>query len=586
MKRAQVTFFIVLALAILIIVGLLVALKSPLFKRPKVPDLPPKIEPVKLFVQKCLFDATIKGLRLLGEQGGVIYESQGGFVPDSFKTQELAVKYDDEWIWYSILPGAITYNISCSPKDLATGRYAYERCPSITFPFYGEHSDQIVFGLGDTSIIAHDINGNPVKDFRLLNQVNLPGLYEREEPARSVAWLQSLLSPKMKIRPNLAEFIKNNITKCLNFSELAKKGLSVTPIGEMSINPVFSEEFTRVEMSYPLRVVQNRTGQVTIINKFSATTKVRFGKIYKYVNDILTQEAQDYSYNLSSTLPRDGIRLDSLIKDINPKKVDIVVFIDPKSWILNKSGEGFVNYRFFGAIPNSPPAISYIHYRDVDAVPGLKAYLAVHCGLSNVFSVPMDNRLSVGVFRHMNRGAVECIFDAYRNLTATQGKYRPAYDPDDDKLGWSFKTSTCDWDEPCEYSNEQEFDSGMKTFLTIRFYEIGNEEYDDYLTIPLHLYNYPPTDIKVECVGENAGWYVYKISAKNMESPHQDPLNLSIRFTGASLNYHISSSSSTPTMKWWFVWFENATGVYPVRITVTDSFGATNSTLAQIRIPC
>ncbi len=587
-KRAQVSFFLIIAVVVILGAGLIIALRLPFLKSPQLPDLPPKVEPVIEFVQQCLMDSTLNGLILLGKQGGVIYESQGGTVPDSFKTEDFALDYGGRWIWYSIFPGTLTYGLSCCPRDIGTDLFSYERCPSITFPFEGENSEIIAFGpeVGDS--MAHDLSGNMVSNARMLNQLNLPGLYENEGVARQVGWIQPLMSPKMKIRASLAEFIARNITKCLNFEELRKKGLVVKRIGNLSVNPTFSEEFTSVEMMCPLTVQNNVTesGKSTLLNKFSISSRVRFGKIYKYVNDILRKEAEDYSYNLSSTVSSENISLINLIRDVDEKKVDVVVFEDNQSWIPKQNQAEYETYRFFAAIPNSPPSAAYIHYRNLSAVPGLKSYLNLpNCG--GVFDTPL-NVLSARVFKQMNRQAVACIFNAYKNSTGAQGNYRPAYDPDDDPIDWDFKTSNCDWGQACEYNNESEFDNGMQTTLSLKFFERDNPNYNDTVVVPIKLFNSPPSNVRVSCTGEDpvSGWFVYKVETTNLEDSYKDPLNLTLDFHGPTLDYNIGTRYTTGITHWWNVWFTNNTGVYNITFSVTDSFGASNSTNARVVIPC
>ncbi len=581
MRKAQVSIFIIIALALLILIGILIALAS--FNiRPAANDLSPQVDNLNTFVEQCLFDSTMNGLKLLGAQGGIIFEHQGGSVPDSFGDDRFTWNHSDTRVWYSIRPDSVTYGKSCATDDLG-GTYNFAACPSYTFPFRGEDSDRIEFGVEATTKYAHDLQGDQVDNMRLLNRLSLPGLYESGGPQDHVAWLSSLLSPHMKIKPNLAEFIKNNITKCLDFSEFRRQGYIVEPTGGITVNPIFSEEFTKIELVMPLLLIDNSTNRSTAIKNFKVDTRVRFGKIYKYINDILSKEADDYSFNLESAEPLDGISLESLDRDLYEKEVDMVVFVDTKSVITD---DGFDNFRFTGAIPNSPPVISYIHYRNISAMKNLDSFLVRYCG----FVVPPTGTHALGrkAFSHMNRDIIKCIFSGYANVTAAQGKYQMAYDADDDDLTWEFKTSNCSWNEHCQYDNEYEFDNGMATELTLRFFESSRPEYEDLLTIPIKLYNYAPSRIQAECVGEFYGSYVYRVGAYNEETgPNMDPLILlPPEVSGAVTVENYEIVDTTLGWVWWDVRFSNTPGDYDVKFTVEDSFGESNSTTLPIKIPC
>jgi hypothetical protein len=593
MGKGQVTIFIIVGIVVLIVFGLLFMIGRPNTHPPDTRELSADIDSVKYYVEQCLYDSAVKGLRLLGSQGGVIYELQGGTAPDSFRGENFASLHAGKWVWHSISPGQVMYGLSCAANDIGSSSYKHDRCPSIVFPYFSEDSPLIVFGNSSKSR-THYYDGTLVVDPWLGNKRNLPGLEENQDMLQTIDWLQPLLDARMKVKRSLGEFIADNITGCLgNYSELRRKGLVVTPAGPISAVPRFPEAQTDIELTYPLSVYHNLTGQTTIVDKFSVVVHVRFGKIYKYVNDMLQKQAEDYSFNISSALPRDGIALESLLKDINAKKVDIVSFNDSESWLPDTTGTGLVNYRFVSAIPNSPPAISYIHYRNLSAVPGLKQTLQHQCG--TVFQTPMkEDVLQLRVFERFNKNSLSCMFEAYEAATGLLGKYQPAYDADSDELNWSFRISDCTWDEDCLLDNEAEFGSGMNTLLTLRFYEnpTGLEDLEDFLTIPVSLYNYAPEipDSPFTCAGRLGGWYKYVLRVRNRESGiGKDPVELSLeQVSGSPIHYQGDGPAADIQPGWatWNLFFENRTGTYNFNFTITDSFGQSNSTVEVVTIPC
>lgn len=96
-KRGQVTLFIALGLMLVFSVATLVAFKSigqDLGKfKPYIEDVPTELQPLKSFVEKCIEDTFIEGLRELGAQGGYINVDKLGILITSEPTTSQGIEF-------------------------------------------------------------------------------------------------------------------------------------------------------------------------------------------------------------------------------------------------------------------------------------------------------------------------------------------------------------------------------------------------------------------------------------------------------------------------------------------------------------
>src|SRR3989338_4688615 len=104
MKKAQVTLFIILG--ILLLIGAVTffyvrsnVIQNPIEQELIVPEqVPVEFDPVKVYVENCLQQTAIEGLKILGEQGGFISPSKAGFSANSDPTGGSAVRMAGNWI--------------------------------------------------------------------------------------------------------------------------------------------------------------------------------------------------------------------------------------------------------------------------------------------------------------------------------------------------------------------------------------------------------------------------------------------------------------------------------------------------------
>ena len=76
-KRGQVTIFIILGIVVLVLGGIGFYLWRISVEKevvPEIADVPLEMQPIRLFVDKCIEEVAVPGVFLLANQGGVIYE--------------------------------------------------------------------------------------------------------------------------------------------------------------------------------------------------------------------------------------------------------------------------------------------------------------------------------------------------------------------------------------------------------------------------------------------------------------------------------------------------------------------------------
>ncbi len=484
-RGASVGIFLVIGVIILITAGLVVWVMNGTSPKPTNDDVSGyDASEVQSFVNSCLFDSTIAGLRLLGQQGGVIYLSQGGVTPDSFMQSE-AILYDGSYILRGILAGDMDSGRSCVPTHKPP-IYNPERCPNVAFPFYNTESPEV-------SMQQLRISPPPADAYvRLLNRVNLRDLYPRtEEFTKMGATFDNLVdnSRDQSVYATLKSFIERNITKCLDFSSL--QNVEVTATGQPQVIPIISADFVTVSMKYPLTV--KHQSKTISLEKFSAPTRVRFKPLFIYVKYLLENEALDFSFDIG--LPQDSpVGVSHIVNKDVVGKADLLQVTDNNSFLPDKGGSGFVPFMFSTFIDNSQPAISYIHYNNLDIVPGLRNRLT-HCSLLAEPRNPWEESttdLEAEIGTTMNRAALTCLWQAYENSLGPG--YRRVYEPDGDLLPPpDFKTAHCEWNKPCQYKGENLF-LDRPVNLTIRF---NDSQYADTLTIPLKLFDHPVEDLRI-----------------------------------------------------------------------------------------
>ena len=558
-KRAQISWMLIVGIALIILFLIGMAYVN---KKDKISEkeLMQNVQPVEQFIEQCLFETSVKGLDLLGRQGGVLYVEQGGVANMLYATDGYSLLHkeglNEDRVFYSILPGGIEYQRSCSPENVNESFFDYLKCPSPSYPFISFEDSRV-----DLDPLGFD--SPPLKNSRIMNTLNLPGLFPKDDIYSELEYSFQLTNAQHKITNSYIQFIKNNLDNCLNFSSL-KENFKIKELGEKEIEPNFALDSTEVSMTWPLEITYKPTKQKVKLKEFNIRSNIRFGKIYKYIRDILYKEATDFSYDLSEAEAKefDGITM-NLIKDVM-NQVDLVVFKDENSEYVTK--DGFKQFEFKAAIPNSAPVLPYFFTNISEGFNlGLKSSL-LNCdtfGSNNPFSD--DDTLKINLGNWINRDTFECIFEAYSKSKGEE--WQSVYDADSDLLTWDFKTAIGDWGEDVKFTKDSDF---VNNPIQLR---VSDGMYYDYTNFSIGLKNHGPKIIDFSFKSQDDDYRIYDLIVEDPEvsfGEEFDIVTIKVTCKGRSVDNGPDTSVNGLI---WEVWVENSPIDPECTIYVEDYFG-------------
>ncbi|MFC1704954.1 hypothetical protein ACFLZ6_01345 [Nanoarchaeota archaeon] len=164
----------------------------------------------------------------------------------------------------------------------------------------------------------------------------------------------------------LERFVVNEMDKC-NLSTFESQAIKInkgTPIADATL----AKDNVDVRLTYQLDVESIATGAKTTLKDFRKSKKVRLGRIYELVSDLITLETTNASFNIASPVNfRDGMSI--IVQRDAFENDDTIIITDPGSLI-----DG-VPYRFkFSRYNRKPatypivPVVSFDEFDDEDLI--------------------------------------------------------------------------------------------------------------------------------------------------------------------------------------------------------------------------
>ena len=323
MKKAQITVFIMISLIILTLVGITYYMigrtqtqeGEEQIRKQQVSAV--KLDPVREYVVSCLSITSAEGFELLGEQGGYIYESQGGIIPEP--APENYADYQLTKVHYSIYRPL---------SDVGTLFYANtSKYPFPTFP-----------------VVYHPVTGEVVF------QNYMKGYYGRNK-------IPPIYKPRENsIQEQLEKFTVNGTLQCLDWSDFERQGLNITETGKPNITVEFAEADVAFYMNWPLEIRDAATDASTKMNEFIVIYPVRMERIHTFAKLLLDGDVGNISYDIRAG---DGEVSSYIIPDIKGKD-DLIKVTDSQSYILGEE------YQFRFMRENRPPALFYTNETVLD----------------------------------------------------------------------------------------------------------------------------------------------------------------------------------------------------------------------------
>jgi hypothetical protein len=273
MKKSQITMIMIVGLALFIMIGLLLYLsKSSLSGRAKQEvkktiATPTEPQALKDYIQQCLDKSAKEGTYLLGQQGGVLYSSQGGGQVD--------YQDSDEGIMYANHKGnKVAYNINHLKRNVGNPEAHFHEAPMYPTQFFPYESQTLVnekysgvFGVSTMPAIS------------------------KTEPS------------SMEVR--LETYTENNVKSCANLENFREQGLRI-----MSENPKVQVTIGNTDISFSLSypiTSENAAGESVSFNEFSSVVNVRMRDLYLFSKELASKDTSDITFDISSpSNSRDG----------------------------------------------------------------------------------------------------------------------------------------------------------------------------------------------------------------------------------------------------------------------------------------
>ena len=316
-KRAQVTIYMILGIIILFLAVLLFYSRGTTEKEMGMQELvraqkiPKEARPVTNYVTTQLDDAAKKGLYLIGMQGGYIYESQGGPIPDPIEEGKDFIYYDGHNVSYNIHKlNSDKYNYYFHKPRY----YPWYYYPYHNFPKSGEKGS--FGGFFGTSHLP-PLNGS---------------------------------SPSIQFQ--LAGFITNYLQDNIDFLIFDKQGFEINE-GDINVSVVIGENDVIAFLEYPLGIRKKSDNRITNVSYFYTNPQIRLKKLYNFTDFIINKDITDILFDIGNP--------ENNKDEINIKKIenaynydDIIIISDNKSMLYAEP------YTFQFARENRYPALRYL----------------------------------------------------------------------------------------------------------------------------------------------------------------------------------------------------------------------------------
>jgi len=308
--KSQITLMMIMGIMILLAAGVLFYLGTVKEKKPE-PETQQisklAINPVKDYITTCLDLTAREAVQILAKQGGVLYQTQGGTIPDTPNY----VDYENLKLHYNIVPpiGDVSnFFFSTIPKY-----------PFVTFPYLG----------------------NNISSFGYYGISQLNPLYKS--------------SPE-SIQEMLESYVSNKIPECTDWSTFEVSGLEIME-GTPNTSLIFAENLTQIaveqyinfKLNWPVRVFQPATSTTALIDEFAVNYPVKLSSFYLFIEALINNEVTDISFEQNATE-----RFSVITEDSKFNHDDLITVKDMGSMILGEPLEWRI------ARKNRAPALWHI----------------------------------------------------------------------------------------------------------------------------------------------------------------------------------------------------------------------------------
>lgn len=320
-KKGQITVIMIMIILLLMIFGVMYYLRTSVTERKGEFALAQqklsqeRIQPINDYITSCLDISTKTALDYLGKQGGYLYQSQGGPIPDFDQTLlgDQFMEYESFVLAYSVFPpeGSVAdYYFSEPPK------YPWQ-----TFPE--------VYNFTDNTLI------HSVEDPYLFGYFGRNKIPELQKPIRN------------SLEHQLEVFVINNTINCIDWEDFQTQNIRIDA-GSPNLSVTIGKNDVYFFFEYPLNLTDVSTSANYNMKDFSVKYNLRLMDIFDFIDFVTDRDNTDLSFRITDhTIPNMRTQL---LTDVYEND-DVIIIRDDQSKILDKPFE----FRF--AVHNRNPAL-------------------------------------------------------------------------------------------------------------------------------------------------------------------------------------------------------------------------------------
>ncbi len=405
-RKAQVTIFVIVGMMLLLSVTVILYMQQLAFQenledeaRESIQDFV-DVQSINHYVTSCLDKVATEGLVLLGEQGGVIYDYQGGltnttspyfregslYLPHNFSEEILNASGEYEYVWHTRnLSYAIRSFNSCSlfqpgrPAILEILATSYYPVKEVYFSDYTSLYKNFQYGC------FHELYNDEYMGISgFLGRNNIPRLCYYNGSNKKLANLSASNPCEYRhydnkanptsIQHQLETYIQNNIGVCVNFTPFTETytAYNITVIDNVTVTSIIQKpKGILVRATYPFTI--SIGGKQPYVEKvdFHTTIQINIRQIYDYFFQTTINMVRDPFYNLIDDWDVQDVSLNryyrssfELSYERSPpynytnaySYLDDVLTITDKASLLKGKP-----YAFSFAIKQRKPVLDYLH---------------------------------------------------------------------------------------------------------------------------------------------------------------------------------------------------------------------------------
>ena len=309
-RKSQLTFFIIIGLIILVIMGFAYYTVRQTSKYTtekethKAQETSFDTTSIKSYISSCLEKTTKDGIQLLGKQGGVIHEDQGGIEVQHIFPSVMGEDY-------------LVFNEAGEEIKISYGLL------KVLVDSYLCEGTSIVCENSMIEIMEGNFRGAyPWANFP--DPVLARGCIGRGCFGKKVF---PASGGEAQMHLQLQSYVNNKIDECLdNFSFFEKQGYEIEKQGSMTINITTGEETIIAVMKYPLNIIDT-SKKTTKLENFYYDTKVRLGKVYDIARTLVDEDKKSEDFDVTSS-DLSFIDEDILITILRAPSYDIAISIE------------------------------------------------------------------------------------------------------------------------------------------------------------------------------------------------------------------------------------------------------------------